>query len=274
MLLGGRGLGKTRAGAEWIRSIACGEDTESPAEVGATSPRAAAGSRNASRSAQPKFVASAPIASAWSAGSGGNSTVPSPKRRPRAAVTGPKRAGAKPCSKPPPNILSGPDNVGGSWRRDRLSPSRRNRRQACRNRHRRSGDGSRDRARPVCEVALTDWWRRPSPAHFNFQVCRKVSNHWRRLLLPRSELRSAAVRCQQASASSALRCRVSRSDRRSVPFAGAYVDSVLFAPSGQTRAVDGPRLSDLRVTLQPKDRRSRKYTAARASAARSSGRPI
>jgi long-subunit fatty acid transport protein len=33
-----------------------------------------------------------------------------------------------------------------------------------------------------------------------------------------------------------------------VPFAGAYVDSVLFAPSGQTRAVDGPRLSDLRVT--------------------------
>ena len=33
-----------------------------------------------------------------------------------------------------------------------------------------------------------------------------------------------------------------------MPFAGAYVDSVLFAPSGQTRAVDGPRLSDLRVT--------------------------
>ncbi|MBS0233733.1 MAG: glycoside hydrolase/phage tail family protein [Proteobacteria bacterium] len=31
-------------------------------------------------------------------------------------------------------------------------------------------------------------------------------------------------------------------------FAGAYVDSVLFAPSGQTRAVDGPRLSDLRIT--------------------------
>jgi phage terminase large subunit-like protein len=28
MLLGGRGSGKTRAGAEWIRSIACGEDTE------------------------------------------------------------------------------------------------------------------------------------------------------------------------------------------------------------------------------------------------------
>ena len=57
MLLGGRGSGKTRAGAEWIRSIACGEDTESPAEVGATSPRAAAGSRNASRSAQPKRIA-------------------------------------------------------------------------------------------------------------------------------------------------------------------------------------------------------------------------
>ncbi|WP_409560110.1 glycoside hydrolase/phage tail family protein [Hyphomicrobium sp. MC8b] len=31
-------------------------------------------------------------------------------------------------------------------------------------------------------------------------------------------------------------------------FAGSYVDSVLFAPSGQTRAVDGPRLTDLRVT--------------------------
>ncbi len=31
-------------------------------------------------------------------------------------------------------------------------------------------------------------------------------------------------------------------------FAGAYVDSVLFAPSGQTRTVDGPRLSDLRIT--------------------------
>ena len=57
MLLGGRGSGKTRAGAEWIRSIACGEDTELPAEVGATSPRAAAGSRNASCSAQPKRIA-------------------------------------------------------------------------------------------------------------------------------------------------------------------------------------------------------------------------
>lgn len=31
-------------------------------------------------------------------------------------------------------------------------------------------------------------------------------------------------------------------------FTGSYVDSVLFAPSGQTRAVDGPRLSDLRIT--------------------------
>lgn len=30
-------------------------------------------------------------------------------------------------------------------------------------------------------------------------------------------------------------------------FAGAYVDNVLFAPSGQTRAVEGPRLTDLRI---------------------------
>ena len=30
--------------------------------------------------------------------------------------------------------------------------------------------------------------------------------------------------------------------------AGAYVDNALFAPSGQTRAVDGPRLSDLHIT--------------------------
>ncbi|WP_045836054.1 glycoside hydrolase/phage tail family protein [Hyphomicrobium sp. 99] len=31
-------------------------------------------------------------------------------------------------------------------------------------------------------------------------------------------------------------------------FAGAYVDNALFAPSGQTRAVEGPRLSDVRIT--------------------------
>lgn len=31
-------------------------------------------------------------------------------------------------------------------------------------------------------------------------------------------------------------------------FAGAYVDNALFAPSGQTRTVEGPRLSDLRLT--------------------------
>ena len=54
MLLGGRGSGKTRAGAEWVRSLACGGDTESPATAGATFPRAAAGSRNASRSAPTK----------------------------------------------------------------------------------------------------------------------------------------------------------------------------------------------------------------------------
>src|SRR5262249_6275090 len=46
LLLGGRGSGKTRAGAEWVRSLALSEPTEE-----ATSPRAAAGSRNASRRA-------------------------------------------------------------------------------------------------------------------------------------------------------------------------------------------------------------------------------
>lgn len=45
LLLGGRGSGKTRAGAEWVRSLARGEDT---------SPRLPAGSRNASRKAQTK----------------------------------------------------------------------------------------------------------------------------------------------------------------------------------------------------------------------------
>ncbi len=45
MLLGGRGSGKTRAGAEWIRGLACGEEP---------GPRSAAGSRNASRRAPTK----------------------------------------------------------------------------------------------------------------------------------------------------------------------------------------------------------------------------
>jgi len=45
MLLGGRGSGKTRAGAEWIRGLACGEDP---------GPRSAAGSRNGSRRAPTK----------------------------------------------------------------------------------------------------------------------------------------------------------------------------------------------------------------------------
>ncbi|WP_414462882.1 DNA-packaging protein [Hyphomicrobium sp. DY-1] len=45
LLLGGRGSGKTRAGAEWVRSLARGEDA---------SPCSAAGSRNASRRAQTK----------------------------------------------------------------------------------------------------------------------------------------------------------------------------------------------------------------------------
>ena len=42
MILGGRGSGKTRAGAEWVRNIACGEES---------APRAAAGLRNESRRA-------------------------------------------------------------------------------------------------------------------------------------------------------------------------------------------------------------------------------
>ncbi len=70
LLLGGRGSGKTRAGAEWVRSLALSEppdDATSPHTAAgspqgsrreqtknsddATSPRATAGSRNASRSA-------------------------------------------------------------------------------------------------------------------------------------------------------------------------------------------------------------------------------
>ncbi|SFV31882.1 DNA-packaging protein [Hyphomicrobium facile] len=49
LLLGGRGSGKTRAGAEWVRSLAL----SSPMNE-ATSPRPAAGSRNASRRAPTK----------------------------------------------------------------------------------------------------------------------------------------------------------------------------------------------------------------------------
>ncbi len=59
LLLGGRGSGKTRAGAEWVRSLACGgEAVASAASRNAsskndpTSPCSAAGSRNASRRAQ------------------------------------------------------------------------------------------------------------------------------------------------------------------------------------------------------------------------------
>ncbi|MFA5958138.1 MAG: terminase family protein [Hyphomicrobium sp.] len=47
LLLGGRGSGKTRAGAEWIRSIARGDDTE---------PRLAAGSPQGSRRAPPRIA--------------------------------------------------------------------------------------------------------------------------------------------------------------------------------------------------------------------------
>jgi phage terminase large subunit-like protein len=47
MLLGGRGSGKTRAGAEWIRELACGDDPELCS---------AAGSRNASRRAPPRIA--------------------------------------------------------------------------------------------------------------------------------------------------------------------------------------------------------------------------
>lgn len=46
LLLGGRGSGKTRAGAEWVRSIAIGNEPDAP--------RPPAGSRNASRKAQAK----------------------------------------------------------------------------------------------------------------------------------------------------------------------------------------------------------------------------
>ncbi|MEQ1670788.1 MAG: terminase family protein [Hyphomicrobium sp.] len=48
IMLGGRGSGKTRAGAEWVRGIACGYDG---------APRAAAGSRNESRREPPKRIA-------------------------------------------------------------------------------------------------------------------------------------------------------------------------------------------------------------------------
>jgi phage terminase large subunit-like protein len=54
MLLGGRGSGKTRAGAEWIRGIARGEDRGPRSAAGATSPRLAAGSPQGSRKAQTK----------------------------------------------------------------------------------------------------------------------------------------------------------------------------------------------------------------------------
>ncbi|MBS0233750.1 MAG: DNA-packaging protein [Proteobacteria bacterium] len=48
MLLGGRGSGKTRAGAEWVRGLACAEDT---------SPRVPAGSAKRSRNAQTTRIA-------------------------------------------------------------------------------------------------------------------------------------------------------------------------------------------------------------------------
>ncbi len=51
LLLGGRGSGKTRAGAEWVRSLALFSATDE-----ATSPRVAAGSRNASRNAPPRIA--------------------------------------------------------------------------------------------------------------------------------------------------------------------------------------------------------------------------
>jgi len=60
LLLGGRGSGKTRAGAEWVRSIACGEEASQPVAAGSTKEsrcgqtKNSAGSRNASRRAQTK----------------------------------------------------------------------------------------------------------------------------------------------------------------------------------------------------------------------------
>ena len=60
LLLGGRGSGKTRAGAEWVRSIARGEETSPSAAAGSTKEsrrgqtKSLAGSRNASRRAQTK----------------------------------------------------------------------------------------------------------------------------------------------------------------------------------------------------------------------------
>ncbi|WP_291160781.1 terminase family protein [Hyphomicrobium sp.] len=51
LLLGGRGSGKTRAGAEWVRSLALSSETDE-----ATSPLTAAGSRNASRREQPRIA--------------------------------------------------------------------------------------------------------------------------------------------------------------------------------------------------------------------------
>jgi phage terminase large subunit-like protein len=59
MLLGGRGSGKTRAGAEWVRGLARGEDTIPRAAAGANPPRAAAGSPQGSRSAPTKNCRSA-----------------------------------------------------------------------------------------------------------------------------------------------------------------------------------------------------------------------
>jgi phage terminase large subunit-like protein len=54
MLLGGRGSGKTRAGAEWVRSIARGEDTE-PASAGGSPQGSRRGqTKTPSRSAQTK----------------------------------------------------------------------------------------------------------------------------------------------------------------------------------------------------------------------------
>ncbi|AGK58101.1 hypothetical protein HYPDE_32133 [Hyphomicrobium denitrificans 1NES1] len=57
MLLGGRGSGKTRAGAEWVREIARGEDPGPHSAAGVTPPRLAAGSPEGGRKAQPIRIA-------------------------------------------------------------------------------------------------------------------------------------------------------------------------------------------------------------------------
>ena len=57
LLLGGRGSGKTRAGAEWVREIARGEDPGPRSAAGATLSRLAAGSPQGSRKAQSKKAA-------------------------------------------------------------------------------------------------------------------------------------------------------------------------------------------------------------------------